>query len=144
MLTLEVISDALSPRKNFSCRFRFFRGLTAPENFTGQIKKFRPTHLVIIDAADFGIRPGQIRMVLPEEISGASFSTHTIPLNVLLDYLATSMKFEPVVLGIQPKNVDFNSPISKEVSKAVTRLARTFQTVFMDKFSTKKSSNCAI
>ena len=50
---------------------RVFIGETAPENLTGEIKKFQPTHLIIIDAADLNKEPGHIEIMEPETI-GAS------------------------------------------------------------------------
>jgi hydrogenase maturation protease len=52
---------------------RIFMGETAPENLTGEIKKFRPTHLVILDAADAGgKRPGSITLIQHDVLRGGS------------------------------------------------------------------------
>lgn len=41
-----------------SQRVKIFLGHTAPENLISQIKKFKPLHLIIIDALDMAKRPG--------------------------------------------------------------------------------------
>jgi hypothetical protein len=55
-------------------------GGTAPENLTGEIKKLKPSHLLIVDAAEMKAEAGTIRLLTPEEIGGFSFSTHALPL----------------------------------------------------------------
>jgi hydrogenase 3 maturation protease len=99
------------------------RGHTAPENCTGEIKKIAPTHLVIVDAANLGQKPGAIQLLEPEQIGGVSFSTHQMPLSVMLDYLKTSFVFETIVLTIQPAHLEMNRPMTPAVSRAARRLA---------------------
>jgi hydrogenase 3 maturation protease len=103
--------------------FRIFRGHTAPENCTGAIKKFAPTHLVVVDAAELGQPPGTIAVLEPEQIAGVSFSTHQLPLSVLLDYLKTSFAFEAIVIAIQPAHLAYDQPVTPAVRRAARRLA---------------------
>ena len=37
---------------------------TVPENYTGIVKKYNPDKLVIIDAADIGLKSGEFRIYL--------------------------------------------------------------------------------
>ena len=53
-------------RKRLQRPLKVFIGDTAPENLTGEIKKFRPTHLVILDAVDMGRRPGTAELIEPD------------------------------------------------------------------------------
>lgn len=105
-----------------------FRGHTAPENCTGAIKKFAPTHLLIVDAADLQRIPGSIAVLEPEQIAGVSFSTHQMPLNVLLDYLKTFFSFEAIVVAIQPAQLIYDQPITPSVRRAACRLATALAT----------------
>jgi hydrogenase 3 maturation protease len=104
---------------------RIFIGETAPENLTGEIKKFRPTHLVILDAADAGRkRPGSITLVRRGLLrGGSSISTHNMPVNVLVQYLQGSVPCKVLILGIQPKSREYGRPLSAPVKKAVRRAA---------------------
>ncbi len=99
-----------------------FIGSTAPESMTGEIKRFKPTHLVIIDAADMGLVPGAVRSIAVEDIGGISFCTHSLPMNILADYLIDATGCEVIFIGIQPKSVVFGSPLSDEVKKGVASL----------------------
>lgn len=105
--------------------FRVFLGGTAPENLTGEIKKYKPTHLLIIDAGDIGKEPGEVALITPEqEIFGASFSTHKLPIKVLVKYLSESFPCKTSVVIIQPKSVEFGGAVSEEVNNAVDVVSR--------------------
>jgi len=104
-------------------RLKIFFGATAPENLTGEIKRFNPTHLLIVDSAESGKRPGAIILLTPENVGGVSFSTHTLPLKVMTDYLLTDLKkCQITIIGIQPKRLNFNCDISKEVKNAALQV----------------------
>jgi hydrogenase 3 maturation protease len=112
-------------RKKTSLEVRVFLGETAPENLTGEIKRFEPTHLIIIDSADLDTEPGQIRVLNTEEIGGTSFCTHSLPIKVMVDYLLESFKFQAIIIGIQPKTLIFGAKPTKEVLSSAKHLADT-------------------
>ena len=100
-----------------------FVGDTAPENMTGEIKKFKPTHLVIIDSADIGKKAGAIKLIDPDKVGGISFSTHKLPLKILADYLRQSIGCEIIIIAIQPGILDFGSAVSREVEKSAKQVS---------------------
>lgn len=104
------------------CRVKVFIGANTPENLTGQIRKFSPSHLLIIDAAHMGKRAGEIRLLDSEDINIISCSTHSLPIKVILDYLLANLVFQVIIIGIEPKEIDFGSSLSKVVAKAVKRV----------------------
>ena len=53
---------------------------TAPENFSGALRRFNPDVLFMVDAAGLAERPGAVRPVSEEQIGGTAFSTHMLPL----------------------------------------------------------------
>lgn len=97
---------------------RFILGETAPENFSGTIREFGPSHLVIFDAADVEKEPGSIVVISREEIGGTSFSTHILPLKILADYLVDATGCAVTVIGVQPKLLEFAYPMTSGVKKA--------------------------
>ncbi|MFH1477624.1 MAG: hydrogenase 3 maturation endopeptidase HyCI [Verrucomicrobiota bacterium] len=111
-------------RSEASERVRLFDGGTAPENLTGEIVRFRPSHILLVDAADFGQKPGTVKLIEPENIDGMSFSTHALPLNILADYLKRTLSCHIMILGIQPGRTDFGAPPSREIRQTARRLAR--------------------
>lgn len=115
-------SDPCSP-------LRVFYGATAPENLTGEIKKYRPTHLVIIDSADVSQEPGTIEVISPELVGGISFSTHMMPIKILVDYLYDALKCKIMIIGIQPKTLEYSAALSPEVRTSVRQVASAIDAV---------------
>jgi hydrogenase 3 maturation protease len=114
-----------------STKVKVFIGATAPENLTGEIKKFKPSHLIIIDSADINAQPGQVTVIKPENVAGTSFCTHSLPIKVMIDYLLQSCPdLKVIIIGIQPQNLAVGSNVSKEVSLAVEELTATITDLF--------------
>ena len=99
---------------------------SAPENVLGLVARARPSHVLIIDAADLGLPPGSAALLRPEEAGSAHLpSTHTLPVRFLCSYLASLTGAEMMVLGVQPKDLGFGEGLSQEVKAAVRKLAKT-------------------
>jgi hydrogenase 3 maturation protease len=88
---------------------------TVPENFTGPVKKWSPDLLVLVDATDMDLPPGEIRCIPTSMISELHLSTHALPLSLLMNHLQGTIK-KMVLVGIQPKR--FTGPLSREVHNA--------------------------
>lgn len=96
---------------------------SAPENFTGKIKSFNPNHIVIIDAVKMGRDPGYVNRVEPEDIHGLLFSTHQVPLRMLIKYIQSELPETKVsFIGIEPKHTSFGADMSEEVKQAMEEL----------------------
>ena len=124
MLVAEEIEKRCG-KANGKPEIKVFFGETAPENLTGEIKKFEPTHLIIVDSGDTGKNPGAITVIGPEEETGVSFSTHQLPTGIMIDYLLKFIQCQVTIIVIQPKTLTFNHPLSKEVTGAVKALSST-------------------
>ncbi len=98
---------------------KVFLGETAPENLTGEIKKFDPTHLIIIDAIDFQKKAGAISIVDTRREKGVSFSTHRMPLKIMKDYLYKSIACDMIIIGIQPESMEFCGGLSPKIQESV-------------------------
>ncbi len=103
-----------------------------PENLTGEIKKFNPSHIIIIDSADFGEKPGEVKIIQQQDIRGASFSTHQLPLKFLIDYLKESLACEIVLIGIQPKTISFGEMPSEEIALAIDMLSKMLKELLLN------------
>lgn len=100
-------------------------GSEVPENVSGVIKEFEPDLLLVIDAADFGGRPGETRRVCGGDIEGMSFSTHSLPINVLTDFLREDLPdLEVVFILVQAADVEFGAPVSAEVKAAAEKIEK--------------------
>jgi hydrogenase 3 maturation protease len=113
---------------------KVYIGESAPENFTGEIKKFMPDHLLVIDAADLEEEPGSVTFIDMAVIKGVSFCTHMLPLNIMLDYLKLETGTEITILGIQPQNLSYDGKITESVQAAIDEVASaiidTLKTVY--------------
>jgi len=119
-----LVAQKLSSRKKNSRKFKIFIGATAPENLTGDIRRFKPSHILLIDSVDFNEKPGSIVVLSPRDIGdGVSFSTHKMPAKVLMRYFSQSLECDPVLIGIQPASIEFGKPPSKAVLSAVREVA---------------------
>jgi len=92
-------------------------GGTAPENLTGVLKRIKPSHVLLIDAAGTGQQPGTITLIEPSRIKSGGFSTHTLSLKELAAYLEQEIKATVFVLGIEPKDINFGEELSPEVRR---------------------------
>lgn len=114
-------------------KLKVFIGATAPENLTGAIRRFKPTHIILVDAADFKKKPGTTRLVEPHEAQGTCFCTHQLPLQIMADYLVRTMGAQVMIIGIQVTTLEFGTPLEKAVEKAAKELAATLKAVVSGK-----------
>lgn len=113
-------------------KFKIFIGSTAPENLTGDIKRFKPSHILLVDSIDFREKPGSIVVLSPRDIGDAvSFSTHKMPAKVLIQYFSNSLKCDPILIGIQPASILFGKSPSRAVissaKEVASAIARSFK-----------------
>ena len=94
----------------------------APENRTGEIRKFAPDLVLIVDAAEMGEKPGTIQLIPEESIDGMSASTHSMPLSMLAHYLKLALSCTVTFLGIQPDSNEIGENVSGEVLQAINEI----------------------
>jgi len=99
-------------------------GSTAPESCTGVIRNFRPDTVIVFDAARMGRQPGDYAVLSPGEITGATFSTHMLPLPVTLSYLEASCGCITAYVGIEPWSTGQGIGMDHRVKAGVQRLAQ--------------------
>ncbi|MEM3577003.1 MAG: hydrogenase 3 maturation endopeptidase HyCI [Candidatus Bathyarchaeia archaeon] len=96
---------------------------TVPESFIQQIIDFNPTHVLLIDAAVLGLKPGEARLVYPEDLAFSSaFSTHMLPLRLFCEYLSKTLEAKIALLLIQPKSAEFSEGLTREVAASATKI----------------------
>jgi hydrogenase 3 maturation protease len=94
-------------------------GRETPESQTGLIRRFGPDVTIIVDATLGGHPPGTIFIVEREKMADEGVSTHTISLLYLVRYLEESIGSRVIVLGIEPKTMEWGEEMSAEVYNAV-------------------------
>lgn len=120
MMVVERLSEEFP--KGARPELLFCPGETAPENYSGKIRSFRPTHILVIDAADVGLAPGEIVEIPPESVGGPAFLSHMLPLRVMIDYLADGTDAKAALLGIQYQSMEFDGEMTPAVLAAVDEM----------------------
>jgi hydrogenase 3 maturation protease len=105
---------------------------TVPEAFTGKVESYEPTHVLLLDAANFGGRPGETRLIDSEHIGGQAISTHSLPLNIFISYIENSLGITVLLLGVQPKTVTFGEEMTPELVEASERIAETLHRILSE------------
>ncbi len=94
---------------------------TTPENFTSLLKKSQPEYLVIVDAAQMNLQPGQFRVIPSERIDKFYLTTHNIPLSLLISYLDKWVG-KIILIGIQPERMEDFQRISERVQDSARNI----------------------
>ena len=99
---------------------------TAPENFTGKIRKIDPTHIIIVDAVIMNEGPGKIKIVKKEEVAGVSISTHSMSLSYLVNYLELEKPYNILFIGIEPESMELGQGLSPLVKSSSDEIINIF------------------
>jgi len=94
---------------------------TAPENFSGIVREEHPAILILIDAADMGLAPGEYSIIPKEKIRDVGVGTHQLPLDIFIDYLGDAAG-EILLIGIQPLVVEMGEGLSPSVLAGAERI----------------------
>jgi len=97
---------------------------TVPESFMKPIEEFKPTHILVIDAALLNLKPGFSKFVEPAQLAEqTAISTHALPLQIFCEYLARTTGAKIALLVIQPKDASFGEGLTVELEKTAKQLA---------------------
>ena len=89
---------------------------TAPENYIFPMLTTSCDTLILIDAADLALAPGQARVLDLENIANISFSTHNPSPRLFIDLLKMGKEdLNIFIISVQPKNTSLGVPLSEEV-----------------------------
>ncbi len=120
-LGLEILKQIKEKVPN---KVKLFECEMVPEFFLSEIRLFKPTHVLMIDAAQLEMMPGEARIIPTEEISGTALSTHALPLSILAGIIREELKAKVLLLGVQPGNTQFGEELSPRLQKASKVIAR--------------------
>jgi hydrogenase 3 maturation protease len=119
-----IIAQQLLTHRDASATVCVIEAGAAPEAFTGRLRRFDPDLVLMIDAAQMDQPPGTICLIGWQDTIGLSASTHTLPLNIIAQYLVTELGCDVAVIGIQPCANAFDTPLSPAVRRAVEEVVR--------------------
>ncbi len=100
---------------------------TVPENFIPHIEVDVYEEVVIVDAANMELEPGEIRRVPRERLGVFTMSTHALPISLVMDFLDDKVG-KVTLIGIQPKDMSLKEGMTEELKKAKNELLDILQT----------------
>jgi hydrogenase 3 maturation protease len=98
---------------------------TVPESYLLDIEEFKPTHVLLIDAAFLGLNPGEVRLVDSEKISDfPAITTHVLPLRIFCEYVKQATGAKIALLLIEPKSMEFGEGLTAEIQEAAEKVTK--------------------
>lgn len=97
----------------------FIEAGNTPENYIYPILSNNPEAVVFIDAAVWGGSPGEIRMIVPEEINGLSFSTHSYSIGMIAELLQAACSTSILYIGIEPYSLSYKKTLSAGIMTSI-------------------------
>lgn len=110
-----------------SLRLTVYEGHMTPEAFIAPACSLKPSHLLIIDAAELKQQPGTWRLLSRDEIQTGLFTTHYLPATAVADELSHRCGTKVAFLGVQPKSREITFTRSTECKKAAQGIATLLQ-----------------
>lgn len=105
---------------------------TVPESYLSDIEDFKPSHVLLIDAANLGLKTGQARLVDPETVENYSaVTTHLLPLRIFCEYVRQVTGAKIGLLLIEPENMEFGEGLTPKVEAAAQRLTKVLADLFI-------------
>jgi hydrogenase 3 maturation protease len=96
----------------------------APENVTGAIKKLKPAAIVLIDALIFkDLQPGTPQIVEIDDIRHLGDSTHTLSLDMVMEYLKMETGADVFMIGVQPERIADGEGLSPGLQDSPEKIA---------------------
>jgi hydrogenase 3 maturation protease len=94
-------------------------GGSAPENVVHRVRALAPDRVLVVDAAEMELEPGEVRLVGDGLIVERFITTtHDLPVSFLIETLRQTVP-EVHFIGIQPSLIAFSYPLSAAVERAV-------------------------
>ncbi|MGE5556291.1 MAG: hydrogenase maturation protease [Methanocella sp.] len=94
-----------------------------PEGYLLDIEEFKPSHVLLIDAAVLGRKPGDADLVKVNEVAAFSaVSSHVLPLRLFCEYIEKTTGAKIRLLLIEPKTMTFGETMSPELQGAAKKV----------------------
>jgi hydrogenase 3 maturation protease len=99
---------------------------TVPESFMQEIVDLKPSHVLLVDAAFLGLKPGETRLVFPEHVTDfPAITTHMLPLRIFCEYITKMTEAKIALLLIEPENTEFGEglmPTAQAAAEKITKI----------------------
>jgi len=104
---------------------------TVPESFMQEIIDIKPSHVLLVDAATLGLKPGETRLVFPEQVTAfPAVTTHVLPLSIFCGYITKMTETKIALLLIEPENTEFGEGLTPTLQAAAERITKILLELF--------------
>ena len=104
---------------------------TVPESFMQEIVDLKPSHVLLVDAAILGLKPGETRLVFPEQVTDfPAITTHMLPLRIFCEYVTKMAEAKIALLLIEPENTEFGEGLTPKVQAAAEKIMKILLELF--------------
>lgn len=117
------LAQALAKKLPVCPDIRIVSGGEAPENFTGTIRVFAPSHVILLDAVDHDLAPGTVFLADERSILLGDMTSHHLPLRLLMRFLGASLPCRVILVGVQPRTLLPGNKLSAPIKKTLPLLA---------------------
>ena len=98
---------------------------TVPESFMQEIVDINPSHVLLVDAAILGLKPGETRLVFPEQVTNfPAITTHVLPLRIFCEFITKMTEAKIALLLIEPENTEFGEGLTPTVQAAAEKVTK--------------------
>lgn len=111
--------------------FMLINAETVPENFTGKIRKEKPSHVIIVDACLMGAQPGEIKIVDKNDFANIGISTHSMSLSYFVKYLEMDSDLKVIFVGIEPETMDWGENPTEDVEKTAYEFIKVLKGIIL-------------
>ena len=115
---------------------------TVPESYLLDIEQFKPSHVLLVDAAFLELKPGEASLVDAERmVDYSAISTHALPLRIFCAQVKKVTGAKIALLLIEPADMEFGEGLSAEVEATSERLTKGLLELLVPKplFFSKRS-----
>jgi hydrogenase 3 maturation protease len=104
---------------------------TVPESFMQEIVDLKPSHVLLVDAAILDLKPGETRLVFPEQVTDfPAITTHVLPLRIFCEYVTKMAEAKIALLLIEPENTEFGEGLTQKVQAAAEKITKILLELF--------------
>ncbi len=98
---------------------------TVPESFIENIVDFKPSHVLLVDAAILGLKSGDTRLVFPEQVTDfPAITTHVLPLRIFCEFITKMTVAKIALLLIEPENTELGEGLTPSVQATAEKITR--------------------
>ncbi|MDD5449765.1 MAG: hydrogenase 3 maturation endopeptidase HyCI [Candidatus Omnitrophica bacterium] len=127
----DAFGSLLAKRLEKTVPFKVLDAGTVPENFFGAVIKESPDTVLIVDAVDFGGRPGEFRFLHGDEVKASNlFATHNMSMGLLFSFIRENTKANVYLLAVQPAEIHFGEGMGPDLNRGLEELEGWFAKEF--------------